>query len=319
MLRLEILQGKLYLYGKYCRNSSNRKGGAVKNRIKLWLLAAVLVAGLFADAAPRAKESRIVIPRELTLVRLSLVSPPRISHDQQGNEKSTLRKWLQVRIAYQFNPSFRFKPFFTYDDMRVEIYMRVTPSNGTWRGLRWFTGTQYLYKVIPEGKTREKHGVSFFMPPGIIHNYAKRNEKSLLKDCEGIIFFYNGDRLLGRAFFDGSSSSARQLEKKAAKIYAEYKLIQKNPNLLIKDGLWPREMTPWHYLDADRFDLPRPRFHAGASANVSSPAPEEEKEEKSESSEKNRDSAKAEDEEEQDMKFTRSSSNKKKKKSRGRK
>ena len=290
----------------------------MKNHIKIWLLLAAMTASLCLYSAPRARGSRVIIPRDLTQVRLSLVNAPRIGHDQQGGERSSPRKWLQVRINYQFNPSLRFKPFFTYDDMRVEIFMRVTPSNGTWRGLRWFSGTQYLYKVIPDPRSKERHGVSFFMPPGLIYNYAKRSENALLKECEGVIFFYNGDRLLGRTFFDGSSSP-RQLEKKAPKILAEYKILSKNPNLLIKDGLWSREMTPWRYLDADRFDLPRPKFSKEVSASASAPAAAEAAEAAEEDKENNKDKKKeVAEEEETDMKLTRSSKSKKKR-SRGRK
>ena len=287
----------------------------MKTLVKIWLLMAAIAVGASLCAAPKSRTGRsVIIPRELTSVQLFLTAAPRIGHDQQTSEKVGTRKWLQVRIAYQFNPSLKFKDFFTYDDMRVEIYMRVVPSNGTWRGLRWFSGTQYLYKVIPESRSKEKHYVSFFMPPGLLHNYVRRNEKSILKDCAGVVFFYNGDRLLGRAFFDNGSSSSRQTEKNAGRLLAEYNLMLRNPNLLVKDGLWPREMSPWRSLDAGRYDLPRPDIRKEAPSAPSAVAPAEEKKD----DESGNVSNEKKEEEEEEMKFTRSSGSKKKK-SRGRK
>ena len=261
--------------------------------------------------------ARLIPPENITL-SLSLSASPRIGFDRQEGDYKSDYKWLVVKVLYKFANSF--KPGFTFDNMRCEVYLRVKGSSGGWRRNYWFTGTQYFYSVIP-GKSGTVHSVTLFMPPPLFYkSYANvKNGVRALKDCEALVFFYEGDRLLGQKMWSGAGKSGKMDRKQETALYAAFKQMNNVPANKVVNGLWPREKTPWHYLSADRMDLPVVTFEKESSKNFTVTRTAETDEEDSQDAaeqreEKNSKSNSAADEQEpESVQFTRSAGRKKKK------
>ena len=297
--------------------------------MKIYATFTVLAALLFfcvpQDVCGQKKQNssgRLISANDIS-VSFTLSSPPRIGFDKQEGELKSDYKWFIVKVLYKFNSSFR--QGFTLDNMRCEVYLRTQASSGGWRRNYWFTGTQKFYSVIP-GKTGTVHRVTLFMPPPLFYkSYANsKSSAKALKECDAIIFFYDGDRIIGQKMWSGSTKSGKMSSKQESSFYAAFKRMNNLPANKIVNGLWPREKTPWQWLSADRMDLPVPSFEKESSQQFTvvrnGDTVEENNEKDTRTTEKNteEESAAVAGQETESIEFTRSAGRKKRNNKRNR-
>lgn len=232
----------------------------------IFMLASLLAFLVPQDVCGQKRQEnsgRLIAANDIA-VSFSLASSPRIGFDKQEGEQKSDHKWLIVKVLYKFSNTFR--QGFTFDNLRCEVYLKTKASSGGWRKNYWFTGTQNFYSVIP-GKAGTIHRVTLFMPPPLFYkSYAStKSSARALKECDAIILFYDGDRLIGQKMWSGSSKSGKMDRKQESSFYAAFKRMNDLPGNKIVNGLWPREKTPWQWLSADRMDLPVPVFEKESS------------------------------------------------------
>ena len=289
-----------------------------------------MLVGLLAFCVPQDvcgqkkqnSSGRLISANDIT-VSFSLAASPRIGFDKQEGEQKNDYKWFIVKVLYKFNNTFR--QGFTLDNLRCEVYLRTQASSTGWRKNYWFTGTQSFYSVIP-GKTGTVHRVTLFMPPPLFYkSYAstKSNAKAL-KECDAIIFFYDGDRLIGQKMWSGSTKGGKMSSKQESSFYAAFKRMNDLPANKIVNGLWPREKTPWQWLSADRMDLPVPEFEKNTSKkdtvirNVDTVEEDNEKDTRQAENNTEKDTSAVSGQETETTQFTRSAGRKKRNNKRNR-
>ena len=116
-------------------------------------------------------------------------------------------------------------------------------------------GVQSLHCLVaePEQKMR-RYWASLFLPaPYVYLHMPQERGKYSLRLLEGVVIISDRDNnILGRRAFAYksklSSSRAQRLIAAAAELRG-----RKGRNQV---PLWPRENTPWEWVDADRFELP---------------------------------------------------------------
>ena len=189
---------------------------------------------------------------------VSLVNAPTIQvldKADAGIPLGKAKKWIQFLVAYKFSSS-AVSGKRIYEDMKVELFVRNPAPDG----YAWFTGTQYLHCVIADSET---HYVALYMPPSTVVRYISREKKNkeVLKNMQGIVMISDrDDNLLGIHFFDLSSGSKKLSPSQTAALRTAFKNINQEKYKFV-DALWPKENTPWQWIDAEKFDLPKQIFH----------------------------------------------------------
>ncbi len=220
----------------------------------LLLTGAILMASspLFAQG----KRSKPAIPSSDILVSMKLVSAPSIQVQDKAETLGdslavgkSIRKWVQIHITYRFSNSVSDT---IYEDMKVEAFLRTPVPGG---GYAWFTGNQYLHCVIADS---DRHNVALYLPPSMVYRYVSQSKstKDVLKRLDGIVILSDkDDNILGMKVFTDSSSKLTRTRE--TDILTGLKNINQAKYKFV-DAIWPKENTPWQWIDADRYDLPRP-------------------------------------------------------------
>ena len=234
----------------------------------LLLSALLFAAGTLHAQGRRSSSRRAAIP-DIQL-SISLVSAPSIQVLDKADSGIPLgkgKKWIQFQIAYKFSSS-AVNARKIYEDMKVELYVRHPAPDG----YAWFTGVQYLHCVMAD---LEKHYAALYMPPSTVARYISRERKSreVLKNLEGLVILSDrDDQILGLQFFDLSAGGKKLSASQTAALRNAFRNINREKYKFV-DAIWPKENTPWQWIDAEKYDLPKPVFnHAGRTQIKEMPA-----------------------------------------------
>ncbi|MBP5183302.1 MAG: hypothetical protein J6331_09790 [Lentisphaeria bacterium] len=237
------------------------------HKIRIFLVAVAFLSVSFClFAQKRTQNVPQILPGNIKL-QLSLLPSPLISNNKQQGELISDYRWLQVKITYGFDVTYR--SGVTLDNMRCEVYLRTIASPDGWMKNYWFTGTSYLFSVIP-GKTGARHQILMFVPPPLVYKATggRKLNSRITRDCIVYVRFYNGDKLLGRKIWSGTGKKEdKRFEVMARSAFSKMNDIPANKFV---NGLWPQEKTPWQWLSADRLDLPRTVFESAPSGKAES-------------------------------------------------
>ena len=221
----------------------------------LFLSAVLFAAGSLHAQGRRSSSRRAAIP-EIQL-SVSLVSAPSIQVLDKADAGIPLgksKKWIQFLVAYKFSSS-AVNARKIYEDMKIELYVRHPAPDG----YAWITGEQYLHCVMAD---MEKHYAALYMPPSTVARYISRERKSrdVLKNLQGIVILSDrDDQILGLQFFDLSAGGKKLSSSQTAALRNAFRNINQEKYKFV-DAIWPKENTPWQWIDAEKYDLPKPVF-----------------------------------------------------------
>ncbi len=232
-------------------------------------------------AQSRAKRASRNLPAynisaDMVTIDITLQKPPSYSIDSKkvrvgggGSSGSGYAKqWLVSEITFSFSipESVKSSQPVCLNDMRVELFLTVpsTTSRGKVES-SWFYGAQVLHGVVVDPEKKEqKYMVSLFMPPSYLYMYFPKDktDKYNLKDMEGVVLFFDKDSVvIGAKVFEYKSRLTKTRSTQLLDAVEELRKSQKMPIML-----WPREKTPWQWLDSDRFELPKTDFPGSPAA-----------------------------------------------------
>lgn len=207
------------------------------------------------------KETSFGIPASSVTVNVSLQKAPvfsidskKVSPGRSGNLGSFSKVWLvnEVTFSFQLTREIRRYEAYPVNALSIEMYICV-PTTGRNPSLRWFYGEQKLNTlVIAPAYKSQRFMASLFMPPCYVFPYLpkEKNGKYNLKNLEGVIIFKDSNgRILGKKAF---SYTKKLTTKRADALFSSVERLQNQLPIM----LWPREKTPWEWVDADRFELP---------------------------------------------------------------
>lgn len=252
----------------------------MREKTVVFFLSAMLLAACFAlPAQSKAKKaSRNVppfnIPSSLVAVDVTLQNPPSISIDNKKTRIGSTpsgskyaKQWMVAEVSFGFSvpDSVKSSQPYLHSDLRVELYL--TAPSTTSRGkveYSWFYGAQVLHGVVIDPQMKDQtYMVSLFMPPSYVYMYFPKDkmDKYNMKEIEGVVLFFDKDGVvIGAKAFDTRNRLTKNRSTQLIDAVEELRKSRKMPVTL-----WPREKTPWQWLDADRFELPKTEI-PGASA-----------------------------------------------------
>ena len=233
-----------------------------------------------AAARAAAKSGQLLsVPSETIQVDMRLSRPPSYVVDgkkvriNNAGSSDTIRNWLVNEISFAVSYKGRSNRPLLLENVKVELYIFASgPARDNAR-IRWFCGVQELQCLIvdPAYKT-QRYYASLFLPPYSVYmNMPQEREKASVRLLEGVVIIADRDnKVLGRKAF---GSRGNKLSPK--KINALYDSVaqlrgKKTKNQIM---LLPRELTPWAWLEADRFELPALDFDPGTKNNPPPPGP----------------------------------------------
>ena len=228
----------MLMYGQSGRRSSYKTGSADKNTPSLY------------------------VPSDQITVDMSLLRPPVYSVDSRktkvgSNVPDIFKLWLvnEISFSFSYRPAKRTRPL-ALEDVKVELFIYASGTSREGTASRWLCGSQTLQCLVidPEAKTR-RYWASLFLPASYVYLYFPQDKagKYNLRTLEGVVIISDRDNIiLGRRAF---SYRNKVSSSRAQKLYAAVAELRgkKTSNQI---PLWPREKTPWAWLDADRFELP---------------------------------------------------------------
>ena len=248
----------------------NGKGGKMRLFSALVLSAVLCGSGTLCAQSRRASGAKPAIPE--IQMNVALVNTPSLLVQDKADAGIPLgktRKWLQFQIAYKFSSS-AVNAKKIYENMRVELYVRHPAPDG----YAWFTGTQYLHCVMAD---MERHYAALYMPPSTVTRYISRDKKSkeVLKNIQGIVILSDREgNILGMHCFDLSTGGKKLSRNQRNALLAAFKAINQAKYKFV-DGIWPKENTPWEWIDAEKYDLPKPVFRNSHTGTQIKNAPAE--------------------------------------------
>ena len=238
LLSLVLIFCGLLLHGQSSKKSSGRSGGSSRNVPVLY-----------------------VHPDSIN-VDMSLSRPPVYNTDGRktrigsSNIPDVFKHWMVNEISFNisYRPGRRGLPL-VLENVKIELYIYAMGPARDGVPFRWLCGVQKLQCVVvdPEQKIR-KYWASLFLPsPYVYVHFPHEREKYSLAGLEGVVIISDkDDNILGRKAF-GYRSKVKVNRAKALIDAVSQLRGKKTKNQVM---LWPREKTPWAWLDADRFEFP---------------------------------------------------------------
>ena len=238
----------------------------------IWLILAICVAGFLAygQSSKRAsrrsgrKEQAFFVPEESIRVDISLPHPPIIAGGKSrpgSNIPDAMKPWMMAEIAFSFANRSRLSRPIILEKMNVELYLFADLPSRETTSPRWFVGTQTLHAVVfdPTIKSR-RYWASLFLPPAYVYMCLPRDRsgKYDLANLIGMVVLSDQEgNVLGWKTFSGRGKLPAARAKKLTAAVSEIRTKKIDDSI----RLWPREKTPWQWLDADRFELPLTDFN----------------------------------------------------------
>ncbi len=196
-------------------------------------------------------------------VEFALIDAPRLDKGDNATKPvpttghSMNTKWLAINITYKtYLTGDKSGNFMWLDDMTIDAALILQCQTDTKKQYGLFTGTQMFWSIPLDGR---KHRASLYIPPFILARHIKidKNKNTFLKEIEGAVIFRDKDgKMLQAKFFpDLKGSDAKKVPEAVVK---RLQLADKDPNIIKFDNsVFPREKTPWQWVDADTYDLPK--------------------------------------------------------------
>ena len=237
LLTTAVCMSCLLLYGQSGKRTSHRAGAREKNVPELY------------------------VPTDTINVDMSLHRPPVFVVEGKKTRigvgvPDAVRMWLVNEISFciSYRPTKR-SAAILLEGVKVELYLYAQGSARDNASFRWLCGVQTLHCLIadPEQKMR-RYWASLFLPASYVYLHMPQERgKYSLRFLEGVVIIADRDNnILGRRAFGYKSKLSASRAKRLIAAVMELR-GKKSRNQV---ALWPRENTPWAWLDADRFELP---------------------------------------------------------------
>ena len=219
------------------------------------------------------------IPTDTITVDMNLQRPPVFA--LEGGKKTRIgtgipdaaRLWLVNEISFCFfYQSTKRSSFRTLKNLKVELYLYAPGETRDNMSFRWFCGVQALDCLVVEpGQKMRRYWASLFLPSAYVYLHMPLDHgRYSLRALEGVVFIADQDNtILGRRAFGYKSKLAPARAQRLIAAAMELR-GKKTRNQIL---LWPREKTPWAWVDADRFELPFTLFDEAKGENKASSAP----------------------------------------------
>ena len=223
-----------------------------------------------AAARAAAKSGQVLsVPSESILVEMRLARAPSYVVDgkkvriNNSGAAENIRHWLVNEISFAISYKGRSSRPLLLENVKVELYIFASGSARDDARFRWFCGVQELQCLVvdPALKT-QRYYASLFLPPYLVYmNMPQERERASVRSLEGVVIIADRDnKILGRKAF-----GYRVTKLSSKRITALFDSVAQLRGKKTKNqiGLLPRELTPWAWLEADRFELPALDFEPG--------------------------------------------------------
>lgn len=253
----------VFLWEESCRK------GEILRKILLYVLPILVLGGVAGFPLAGQETSRAVsgkkprsvsrktgytVPEGSIRVSGALLNAPAIGSVSRSKRSSArfADRWLQVDIqfSFQFPSSIRDKTMYFLNRPSVELYMvNFLP------GRRWFYGVQKLHSILLDSRYKtKKYSVSLFLPPNYVHAYLPKNKSDKVdpKSLEGVVVIRdNAGVVLGCKAFSFRQGLTKR-DSAALLRQWQSRLAQGD----IPEMFFPREKTPWQWVDSEYYELP---------------------------------------------------------------
>lgn len=122
-------------------------------------------------------------------------------------------------------------------------------------GRRWFCGVQHIHSILLDNQYKsKKYNVSLFLPPNYAYAYLPRDKSDKLdvRSLEGVVVIRDGQgRIMGRKAF---SLRKGLTNRAAANLLRQVETMRRGGR--VPRFFWPREKTPWAWVDSENYELP---------------------------------------------------------------
>ena len=178
-----------------------------------------------------------------------------------------LRQWMVNEISFDIVYRGRSSRPLLLENVKVELYIYASgPARDEVR-YRWFCGVQEHQCLIvdPDQKTH-RYWASLFLPAYSVYmSMPQERGRASVRSLEGVVIISDRDNnMLGRRVFGYKGS---KLSVKRAKALVDSVNLLRGKKTKDQVALLPRELTPWAWLDADRFELPAMDIEPGVKLN----------------------------------------------------
>ena len=231
-----------------------------------------------AAARAAAKSAQVLsVPSESIQVEMRLSRPPSYVVDgkkvriNNSGSAENIRNWLVNEISFAVSYKGRSSRPLLLENVKVELYIYASGQARDNAHFRWFCGVQELQCLIVDPAFKaQRYYASLFLPPYLVYmNMPQERERASVRALEGVVIIADRDnKILGRKAFGyrGNKLSPKRIN---ALLDSVSQLRGKKTKNQI--GLLPRELTPWAWLEADRFELPALDFDTGMKNNPPPP------------------------------------------------
>lgn len=221
-------------------------------------VAALLIAvsgSAWAQSQPNAN-SRSSSSDEIA-VTLHFKETPNFKFSNEANvEKNGPSKWLVIEIDFVPTEKKLSKDKYAWiDDLLVQFDLLMPSTYNGKPVMALLSGTAVYWGVPLDGK---KHSIDGYMPPQVLHRYLREGikiKKSLLDELDARISFYTKDKRLLVRYYNtrkGEDSAA------VARRFARAEDTVAGGVIQVKDGIYPRNKTPWQFINFGATDLIKP-------------------------------------------------------------
>ena len=206
----------------------------------------------------------LYVPLDSISVDMSLAHAPVYNTDGKktrigaGNLPEAFRNWMVNDISFRisYRPGKKALPL-PLENLKVELYIYAPGPSRDGESFRWFCGVQNLQCVVADPEMQQrKYWASLFLPPSYVYlHFPLDRGKTTLRALEGVVIIADKDNnVLGRKVFGyGSRTKLTAARMQTLSAAAGQLRGKKTKNQVM---LWPREKTPWAWLEADRFEFP---------------------------------------------------------------
>ena len=247
----------------------------MRNCYALLLAAVLCLSGqiLFGQAKRNAGRSRssaknntptLYVPVESINVDMSLVRPPNYLTDGKktrigtGEVPDSFKVWMMTDISFgiSYRPVKKSLPL-PLEKLKVEVYIYASGQARDGVSFRWFCGVQTLQCVVVDPDLRQrKYRASLFLPSAYVYLHVPLDRgKASVRNFEGVVIIADKENnILGRKVFGFGSRTKLSANRMQTLAAAAAQLRGKKTKNQVM--LWPREKTPWSWIDAERYEFP---------------------------------------------------------------
>ena len=232
--------------------------------------------GSRAASRSSGKSGQILsIPTDSISVDMSLSRPPsyvvdgkKVKINNAGGTES-LRQWMVNEISFNILYRGRSSRPLLLENVKVELYIYAAGPARDEARFRWFCGVQELQCLVvdPDQKT-QRYWASLFLPAYQVYmSMPQERGRPSVRLLEGVVIIADRDNnVLGRKVF---GYKGNKLTAKRANALLDSAAMLRGKKTQNQISLLPRELTPWAWFEADRFELPAMDIDPGVKNNSS--------------------------------------------------